>query len=129
MARPTFIERGRGEGVTPAAPLFGLMATTVSNGINGEEWGKGEERIPASISGLASSARQLGLRSSACIDAAWARLDASWRRPARARGDGGARGWAHATGRARGGGGREESPLRRQLGEQEREGEEGAGGA
>jgi hypothetical protein len=116
MARPTFIERGRGEGVTPAAPLFGLMATTVSNGINGEEWGKGEERIPASVSGLASSARQPGLRSSACIDAAWARLDASWRRPARARGDGG-------------GGGGAAAPLRRQLGEQEREGEEGAGGA
>jgi hypothetical protein len=26
------------------APLLGLMAATVSNGINGEEWGKGERR-------------------------------------------------------------------------------------
>jgi hypothetical protein len=50
MARPAFIERrgegetSRGEGEVPAAPLLGLMAATVSNGINGEEWGKGERR-------------------------------------------------------------------------------------
>jgi hypothetical protein len=43
MARPTFIERGRGE--APVAPLLGLMAATVSShGINEEEWGKGERR-------------------------------------------------------------------------------------
>jgi hypothetical protein len=63
MARPAFIERGRGEtprgeGEAPAATLLGLMATTVSShGINGEEWGKGEIRgrwFPVGVEGTGS---------------------------------------------------------------------------
>jgi hypothetical protein len=71
-------------------------------------------------------ARQPGRRSDVGVDAGWrGGLGASWRRPARAHEDGGVHGWARATVRAGG----KESPWRRRLGEQGREGEEGASGA
>jgi hypothetical protein len=53
-----FLERGRGggetsrgEGGAPVAPLLGLMAAVVSNGINGEEWGGREKRKPTALNG------------------------------------------------------------------------------
>ena len=65
MAWPAFIERGRGEGETsrgegetPVAPLLGLMASAVSNGINGEEWGGREIRWVPSRAGSRMAERE-----------------------------------------------------------------------
>jgi hypothetical protein len=67
MAWPAFIERGRGEGETsrgegetPVAPLLGLMASAVSNGINGEEWGKGERRGRQFLVGVEGAGSRVG---------------------------------------------------------------------
>jgi hypothetical protein len=67
MARPDFIERGRGEGEmsrgegeASAAPLLELMAAAVSNGINGEEWGKGFGRGQRFLVGVEGAGSRVG---------------------------------------------------------------------
>jgi hypothetical protein len=94
--RPAFIEMegreretSRGEGEAPTTPLFRLMAAAVSNGINGEEWGKGERRgrwFPVGVEGAGSRVDAVGRGAAVASGAkraaprAGTRASSAWRR-------------------------------------------------